>query len=464
MVSDAPPRLQPAALPATYRRAFGWRVGWRLVLTAALLAAAAFALAPPSLPAASVVAVAAALLAGASLWREVQRTNLELVRLLQTLRHADGTQRFGAPVADAGFAELAQAIETLLEHPRAALQAEQARAAQWQAVLEHVPMPLLAVDEAQRVSLLNHAARRLLGPHSGAQPEAFSGFGAEFVALLQCRGPGPSTVLLRPSDDAGMRLRVARSQALLDGRPQQLLALQPIQAELDESEARLASGLVRVLTHEVMNSLTPVSSLLRSASELGAQVAAGEGGPDAPARLHQLLATASRRSEGLLGFVERYRTMAAPLQPRPAGIDTRVLAHSLAELFRAEWPDGQPQLELRLQEPPPALQADRDLLEPVLLNLLRNAAQAALAHGATPRVLLAVQRTPSGRVAIDIEDNGPGIAPELRDEVFLPFFTTKPGGHGVGLALARQTVLAHRGSIQVDSSAALGGARLRVVL
>jgi two-component system, NtrC family, nitrogen regulation sensor histidine kinase NtrY len=459
--------LQPAAvarLPRRFTQAFGWRVGWRLVLSLALLAAAAWAWVPPSLPAAGAVAVAAALLAGASLWREVRRTNLEIARLLHTLRHADGTERFGAVGLDAGFAELSVAIESLLEHPRAAMLAERSRAAELLAVLEHVPMPLLAVDDDARVSLLNHAARRLLGPRAGGRAADFAGFGAEFVALLQSRCPTEATVLLRPANDAGMRLRVARSQALLDGRPQRLLALQPIQAELDESEARLASGLVRVLTHEVMNSLTPVSSLLRTASDLRSRIADGTAGAEAPARLAQALDTAARRSEGLLGFVERYRTLARPLDVQRSSLDTAALAESLAQLFRAEWGDAQAALELVVPPDAPTLNADRELLEPALLNLLRNAAQAATGHAHAPRVRLSMQRAASGRVLIDVEDNGPGIEPGLRDEVFLPFFTTKPGGHGVGLALARQTVLAHGGSILADTSPALGGARLRVAL
>jgi two-component system, NtrC family, nitrogen regulation sensor histidine kinase NtrY len=465
MDSDRLPGLAAVpVLPRRFTRSFAWRVGWRLAASAVLLASAVWALMPPSLPAAGAVFATATLLVGAGLWREVRRTNMELARLLHALRNADGTARFDAADGDTGFAELAAAIEALLECPHAAMLAERRRAAELLAVLEHVPMPLLAVDDASCVSLLNHAARRLFGPHTRAQVADFAVFGTELAALLESRGPASATVALRPPHDAGTRLRVARSEALLGGRPQRLFAFQPIQTELDESEARLASSLVRVLTHEVMNSLTPVSSLLRTASDLGERLADGRSDPLALARLNQALATAARRSEGLLGFVERYRALARPLEVRKAPLDTAVLAESLSLLFRAEWPETQPTLELRLPPDMPPLCADRELIEPVLLNLLRNAAQATLGHAAVPLVRFTVQRAPSGRMLIDIEDNGPGIAPALRDEVFLPFFTTKPGGHGVGLALARQTVLAHGGSIHADTSPELGGARLRIAL
>lgn len=461
------------ALPRRFVHSFAWRVGWRFGVLAALLAATVWAALPPTLPAATAVFAATTALVGHGLWREVRRTNLALARLLAALHHRDHGDRFASAYgADAGFAELAQAVETLLARQQQALQAEAARHTQLLAVLEHVPTPLVAVDDAGRVSALNHVARRLLGPLAASRVADLAAFGDEFVALLRSRdpAPAPATVTLRPSDDAGTRLRVARSEALLDGRMQRLFALQPIQAELDDAEARLASGLVRVLTHEVMNSLTPVSSLLQTAGSLAATLPAGAatapaaGGADTVQRLNQALATAARRSAGLLEFVERYRALARPPAVRKAPLPGAALADSLAELFRAEWPAARVKLEVQLPSPVPELQADRALLEPLLLNVLRNAAQAASGHAASPRVRLSLQRAASGRVLIDVEDNGPGIPPALREEVFLPFFTTKPDGHGVGLALARQGVLAHGGTIEVEASPELGGARVRIAL
>lgn len=466
----------PPALPRRFVHGFAWRVGWRFALLAALLAATVWAALPPTLPAATAVFAATTLLLGHGLWREVRRTNLALARLLSALHHRDHGERFASSYgADAGFAELAQAFDTLLARQQQALQVEVARHTQLLAVLEHVPTPLVAVDDAERVSPLNLAARRLLGPFGSARVADLAAFGDEFVALLQSRdpAPAPATVTLRPSDDAGTRLRVARSEALLDGRMQRLFALQPIQAELDDAEARLASGLVRVLTHEVMNSLTPVSSLLRTASDLAARLPAPADGAatadttdttDPARRLGQALATAARRSEGLLAFVERYRALARPPAVHKAPLPAAPFAEALAELFRAEWPAARVALDVQLPHPAPELHADRAVLEPLLLNVLRNAAQAAVAYAREPRVRLALQRAPSGRVLIDVDDNGPGIPPALREEVFLPFFTTKPDGHGVGLALARQGVLAHGGSIEAEASSELGGARVRIAL
>lgn len=458
----------PTALGQRFARAFSFRVGWRLLALATLLAATLWAVLPPTLPATTAVAGALALWLAHGLWNEVRRTNLELARLLQALRHEDHSARFDGGAADAGFAELASAVQDLLAQQRTQSLIERGRHAQLLAVLEHVPTPLLAVDADERVTLLNHAARRLLGPHGGARVQDFAVLGPGLPAAMRATTAPTASVELRPADDAALRVRVSVSQALYEGRPQRLLALQPIQADLDSAESRLAADLIRVLTHEVMNSLTPVSSLLSSATRLAERLPADE----TTAPLRASLATAARRSQGLMQFVERYRTLATrPLVVSKSAVPVTGLAQSLTDLFRAEWPADRVALEVLMPADMPALQADRDLLEPVLLNLLRNAAQAAVsAHPAGPHagcaaaVRLSFQRASSGRTLIDIEDNGAGIPETLREEVFLPFFTTKPEGHGVGLSLARQTVLAHGGAIRVEPGPHLGGACLRIAL
>ena len=458
----------PATGATPFVRAFGWRVGWRLLLLWTVLAATAWALLPPALPATAAVAAALALWLAHSLWAEVRRTNVQLARLLQALHHEDHSARFDGGAADAGFAELARAMQGLMARQGDRALIERSRHAQLLAVLEHVPTPLLAVDADERVTLLNHAARRLLGPRGGARVQDFAALGPGLPAAMRASSAPGASVELRPADDAALHVRVSVSHALYEGRPQRLLALQPIQADLDSAETRLAADLVRVLTHEVMNSLTPVNSLLRSAADL----AAGLPADATTAPLRAALATAARRSQGLMQFVQRYRSLAArPLVVHKAAVPAAPLVQSLASLFHAEWPAEQVTLQVLLPPDLPPLLADRDLLEPVLLNLLRNAAQAAVSGRAAGQpassaaaVRLSFQRAASGRTLIDIEDNGPGIPGALREEVFLPFFTTKPDGHGVGLSLARQTALAHGGAIRVETGQCLGGACLRLVL
>jgi two-component system nitrogen regulation sensor histidine kinase NtrY len=162
-------------------------------------------------------------------------------------------------------------------------------------------------------------------------------------------------------------------------------------------------------------------------------------------------------------FVESYRQISRAPQVRPRLIDVIAWGEELEALFRAS--DGAAGVEFTVYADSdlPTLDADPDLMSQVLINLLRNAAEAARGHSERPRVTLSFHRTRTGRTQIEVEDNGPGVPDALRQDIFLPFFTTKAKGTGVGLSLARQVVLAHRGSINVVEGEQ-GGALFRIVV
>jgi len=395
-----------------------------------------------------------------SLLGVVQRTNHQLARLIDALHFGDFTPAFGSGPRDAGFDELMNAFERLLQRQRDDTTDVHASVAHLSALIDHVPIPLLAIDTDERVELLNHAARRLfvrVGA-SGQRLENFYLYGAQFVNEMRdvIRHDKPSGIAtLSPNDDAPIRMRMRQTSIIRLGRRQRLIALQPIQSDIDAAEMTLARNLTRVLTHEIMNSLTPVTSIAHSAAALAnamaADIDAGFANDKRTKALSEAVATVARRADGLMQFVQRYREIAQAPVVESTPFLIADLAADLALLLRAEWP----QVKFEMSQSPLTLEAnaDRQLLEQVLINLLRNAAQAACAADRTcgqPRVSLHFAAAYSGRTLIEVRDNGDGIALQLRDEVFLPFFTTKPDGSGVGLSLARQIVLAHGGAISVD--------------
>jgi signal transduction histidine kinase len=240
-----------------------------------------------------------------------------------------------------------------------------------------------------------------------------------------------------------------------------VVSVQPIQSELNAIEIAAQSDLIRVLTHEIMNSMTPVTSLAHSAVDLMRRVDASGSPEIADAR--DALETLSRRADGVMNFVESYRQISRAPRVRRRAIDAASWAHELEALFHADEAAAGVELEVHLGDRLPPIEADADLMSQVLINLLRNAAEAARDHAEHPQVRLAFDRTATGRTQIEVSDNGPGIPEGLRQDIFLPFFTTKASGTGVGLSLARQVVLAHRGSIGV-SEGELGGALFRIVI
>ncbi len=210
-----------------------------------------------------------------------------------------------------------------------------------------------------------------------------------------------------------------------------------------------------------MNSMTPVTSLAHTATDLMRKADDGSNAEVSDAR--SAVETLARRADGVMHFVESYRQISRAPVVRRRPIDVAAWADELAALFRAGDGAEKVALEVDVEAEMGALNADPDLMSQVLINLLRNAADAARAHSEQPRVRLSFRQARGGRTRIQVEDNGPGVPLSLRQDIFLPFFTTKSKGTGVGLSLARQVVLAHRGSIDIGEAEG-GGASFLIVI
>ena len=204
--------------------------------------------------------------------------------------------------------------------------------------------------------------------------------------------------------------------------------------------------LFQVVNHELMNSLTPITSLSQTAADLLA-----DAGDTAREQARTAISRVAERSSQLLHFAENYRALAKLPPPAPAPLNPRPWLEGIADMTRARWPA----IELRaeLDDLPASLKIDGEQMSQALLNLLSNACQAAKGT-----VLLGATRA-GEHCRITIEDDGPGVPVELQERIFLPFFTTKPNGSGIGLPLARQILAGHGAELSLDRSPELGGAR-----
>jgi signal transduction histidine kinase len=232
-----------------------------------------------------------------------------------------------------------------------------------------------------------------------------------------------------------------------------------VQSELGALEVAAQADLVRVLTHEIMNSLTPVTSLARTGAELVASAAKGD---TALADAKTATETVARRAEGILRFVESYREFAQAPEIHRRQFKAKSWAEEIMRLALANAAERKIDVRLEVEPEAMSLNADPELLAQVLLNLLRNSIRAT-AELDPAVVVLGLSREPNGHFRIEVRDNGPGIPPDRREDIFLPFYTTHKGGSGVGLSFARQVALAHGGSI-CALDAPEGGANLRMVI
>lgn len=395
------------------------------------------------------------------LWLRTRRTNLLIARFVAALRHGDLAQTFRSGGGGAGLDELGAAFDEALGRLRAERLTSAAETRFAAALADEAPTLLLAVDEAGgAVHLANKAARRLFREADGRSAAEFAHYGTEFATVLGDAVPGERRLCRIRWNGMSQRAIVAVALVERQGRPWRIVSAQIIQGELDAAELATQTDLVRVLTHEIMNSLTPVTSLAASAARLLATLDPGDASALEDARL--AVDALARRAAGITHFVESYRTFSEAPSVAIARFDAAPWADELLRSF-ATMPQARGvATELVLGNPGLRIDGDADLLGQIVLNLLKNAAQAA-AGAATPRIVLAIAENEAGRIEIEVDDNGAGVPKGLEEEIFLPFFTTKPDGTGVGLSFARQVVLLHDGAIGVVPSR-LDGAAIRIVL
>ena len=442
-----------------FERSFAVGFGWRLLLLLVAVGALALALREPGLGAARLVAAGLTAAAVWSLWHYIGRTNREVARFVEALRYGDFSQGFGRTIGG-GFDELGQALGDAMRQLRAERAQANEEARIHAALADESPAALLLVDDDGRVTLSNKAARKLFNRLAGTRTEDFAPYGSDLVAALDGKDAGVRKVVPLRIDDVVQRAMVSRAALDRLGRPLAIVAVQPIQHELSAVELAAQADLVRVLTHEIMNSMTPVVSLAESAARLMAEVPAEDNSALADARA--AISTLARRAAGIMHFVEAYRAFSRAPVVDQRRFPAAPWAEELRRLFAASDAGRDVPLDLTIDPPDVALDADPDLLAQVAINLLKNGAEAAAGHAPAPRVSLAVRLLPGGRTMIAVGDNGPGIPPDLAAEIFLPFFTTKTGGTGVGLSLARRIVTAHGGTIALGP--AEEGARFEIVI
>ncbi|MEO6080830.1 MAG: ATP-binding protein [Steroidobacteraceae bacterium] len=417
-----------------YSGGFVFAVLWRALLLAVLLCALVYLLGNTQYYATALVILLCGALIITDLGMLAARENRAAERFLDAL----SASALETPVQRSAIpATLRDAYDRTLESLRQNRRHQQQQGEYLQTLLDTVPAGLLVLAADGGLGVINRAAHRLLGQTAGRLSELPS-LGATAAAQLAALAPGTHRIVQIAN---GRRLLASATQFATPGTPpQRLISLQRLAGDLDAVELTAWDDMARVLSHEMMNSLTPIASLSQSLDGL---LRAGGSTEEVAAALE----TITRRSQGLLRFVERYRQVADLPEPQSQAVSLSQLLEGVDRLIRPALEERGILLESRVTPLGLVAQADPDLLEQALINLLRNAADAATE---APQPRIAIQcYAENGLPVIEVIDNGPGLTPEQREQIFVPFFTTKPGGSGIGLSLARRIAQAHGGRIAV---------------
>ncbi|GJI96870.1 sensor histidine kinase [Duganella caerulea] len=366
----------------------------------------------------------AALIPAATLWQCLRR----LAPRTPRMEAHDSTVPYGAASAGRELSDTLHALE---------------------ARLEHAPIALFSIQNAAgagAVAPLNASARRLLAPGRASAPQ-------DLHQLLAAQTAGQRQLISFDTERGVERALVAVSALAMQGAPQRLAALMPVESELEAEALNAWRELVQVLTHEIMNSLTPVASLSRTACGLLDEAAAG-----LPADIHADLGTAldaiSRRAASLVDFVGSYRSLSTVPQAQPQRVLLEELFERLSMLIAPQWQERGGRVSFSVEPASLAVMIDPGQLEQALINLLKNAAEAIT--GKAPEAQVRARLSRGGRLRIEVADNGPGVPEALAAHIFTPFFSTKKQGRGIGLAMVRHLVHANGGTVRYARSVSAG--------
>lgn len=431
-------------LPAPLNLSLG--IALHAVVIAMLAVAVVHLLATTHYYATSLVLVGFAAMTIASLCMSIARLEAPIVQFMNNALA-------GAPDIPAwGGRGIETAVISLQEERR-----HQARQIEYlQALTDSITAALIVVSPDGEMTLANRAARALAGEEAG-DLSAIASIGSAAAQELLALNPGMHKIVKLVNGK--QILASAAHFALPSSMPYRMIALQSVVGELDAVELKAWQDMARVLAHEMMNSLTPIASLSESliAHLKNPPGTDGVSGPD----VADAIETIGRRSQGLMNFVERYRQFSELPPPRLQPILMTDFVASIDGLMRAVMTERNVTYSSKVEPPDMIVHADIDLLSQAAINLIKNALDAVAAW-VNPEIFISCT-VKNHQVVIAIADNGCGLSPAQIDNVFVPFFTTKSNGAGIGLSLARQIAMAHGGQIEVSTNTPRGTV-FRIVL
>ncbi len=390
-----------------------------------------------------------------SLIRYVETTNRDLSRFFETVKYEDFSQTFKDDGRGSSFSELRAAFNDVCDAFRKARSEKEEHYHYLQTVVQHIGVGLIALQRNGDVELINTAAKRLFKVPRLKSVKSLDQFSPQLVEkLLSLRSKERALVKVYDNGEL-LYLSLYATEFRLGGQDISLVSIQNIQSELEKTEIEAWQKLIRVLTHEIMNSITPISSLASTMSELMGEDSSGltpstESDQETLDDMRQAIKTIQKRSQGLLHFVDAYRNLTLIPQPNFQIFPLQELFERVEKLMQTNIEEKGIDFKSAVEPKSLELTADPELIEQVLINLLLNALQA-LDQQPDPQIRLDARLDDRGRILIQVRDNGPGITKENLDKIFIPFFSTKDGGSGIGLSFSRQIMRLHKGTINAQS-------------
>ncbi len=383
-----------------------------------------------------------------------EKTNRDLSRFLSAIEHSDFSQTFIDTSLGSSFKDLYRSFNKVIMKFQSTRSEKEEHLRYLETVMQHVGVGLISYNQNGEVQFINNAAKRLLKVTHLNNISSLSKISQNLTKKLFALEAGERETIKITDENDFIQLIIYATEFKLRDQKYILVSLQNIQSELEEKEMEAWQQLIRVLTHEIMNSITPISSLASTVQSILKTSVQGRTSPDPESLddINSAVNTIQRRSEGLIHFVNSYRNLTKIPKPNFQIFQISSLFDRIQNLMSKELEEKGIKFSQYVTPDSLELTADPELVEQVVINLLINS-EHSLESQEGAEISLAASLDERGKILIKVTDNGPGIPEDVLEKIFIPFYSTKKNGSGIGLSLSRQIMRAHGGNIRVASKA-----------
>ncbi|WP_300225262.1 ATP-binding protein [uncultured Bacteroides sp.] len=356
-------------------------------------------------------------------------------KAIECLKSKDTSSIITPPFKDREISELAENLTYIIKDLKNSAMEDETKYQYYKNLMNSVDTAVISTYKDGRIIWMNKSAKSILGPEVFKLPED-----------IQNALNNKEKIVHRKKQESTLDLSVSCTRISVHGREQFIVSMSNIHSALEKNEMEAWQKLIRVLTHEIMNSITPIISLSDTLQERSAEFPINE---STQRNISQGLGIINRRCKGLMEFVENYRKLTRISTPVKSEIIISDFFKDIEGLTATDY------IHFSLENKNMTLTADRAQMEQVFLNIIKNAIEACK-KTAGPQIEVSAVNYKNDSIKFSITDNGEGIMPDVKERIFVPFFTTKPNGSGIGLSLCKQIITLHDGYINVESKVGYG--------
>jgi two-component system nitrogen regulation sensor histidine kinase NtrY len=431
---------------------FQWDILIRVALLCLTISAGAYLLVTPGLLIYEVIALPVIIYQVIDFYNFHKQAQKEVEQFVESIQYRDFSRNFNVSQAPVDLKPLRKGFNEINSAFKVISKEKETQYQYLQKILELVDTGIISYEmETGDVVWMNESLKRmLLMPYLKSIHSLQKRDEALYEQVVALK-PGNSHIATVHQEKNTFKILLSATAFQTEGRKYQLVAFQNINEALDETESKAWQKLLSVMTHEIMNSVAPISSLADTLkNRLQQSVQHLDNSNGVVDDLEVGINTIKRRSEGLLKFAEVYRNLNKITTPSLKHVFVRDLFENMHNLMQPTLNQKGIEMEIILKDPELALDVDSNLIEQVLINLIVNAIEA-VKESAIPRIVLSAAVAANNKLAVKVADNGYGMNEEVMDNIFIPFFSTKKNGSGIGLSLCKQIMMLHKGTITVQS-------------